>query len=83
MSATQIKMERPTVFKLNNKIKELEAKNVEHIRINELYTDKIFELEEKLEIAVDFIKSVPDAHEHYGHELNSLCDDALTAIKGE
>lgn len=41
------------------------------------------ELEKKLEIAVNFIKSVPGAHEHYGHELKSMCEEALAAIKDE
>lgn len=52
----------------DTRIKELEAKNVE--------------LEKKLEIAALFIESVPDAHENYGHELKTMCDDALAAIKG-
>ena len=58
-----------------------QIKGFEEMKGAEKLQAKNAELEKKLEIAVDFIKSVPDAHEHYGHELNSLCDDTLAAIK--
>ena len=40
-------------------------------------------LEEKRKIAVEFIKSVPDAHENYGHELIQICQDVLKKISEE
>jgi hypothetical protein len=43
----------------------------------------INELQHKLKVAVEFIQSVPDAHEHYGHELKSMCDDIIERIKAK
>lgn len=63
MSATQVKMERPTVFKLNNKIKEFEAKNVEleekledEIALSKEIEQNYLEAKEKLDIAVEALE---------------------------
>ena len=94
MSATQVKMERPTVFKLNNKIKEFEAKNVElekqieHFKLisadHSRALDDASELEKKLEIAVTCLKELrPVIEQGEDWELGKWIEKALTEINGD
>lgn len=94
MSATQVKMERPTVFKLNNKIKEFEAKNVEleekledEIALSKEIEQNYLEAKEKLEIAVEALNEswkLLENSEHckYANKAYYIVDKALAAING-
>jgi predicted RNase H-like nuclease (RuvC/YqgF family) len=74
-------------FEARTIIKELEAKNVELVKILELYTDNIFELENKFQISVKALELIGGKMEYYcaigDHSKQCAAQEALAAINME